>query len=216
MMTAASVVDPAVVALLRDAAAWRLIGRLFECPSPEWCADLEALASEVDDEELRTAAAAARREGTEGQYHSVFGPGGPAPPREVSYHDSLELGSVMSSVTGYYHAFGYAPAVPESPDHVAVEAGFLAYLRFKQAFALADLNPDHADVAARAAARFQEQHLAVYAERLGDLLSASPLEYLQIASRVLAARVGPQPGPRQLIVFTDVVDDEGGQFACDQ
>ena len=61
-------VDPVILARLRDAAWWRLLGRLFECPSPEWRADLAALVREVDDEDLRAAVAAALVEATEGQH----------------------------------------------------------------------------------------------------------------------------------------------------
>ena len=146
----------------------------------------------------------------------MFAPGGPAPPREVSYQDLLELGSVMSSVTGTYAAFGYRPATPESPDHVAVEAGFIAFLMLKQAFALADGEPGHAAMAAEAAEAFRAAHLAVFAERLAAHLGEAPLEYLRTASRALAARVGPRPGPRRLPVIQPPIDeDEGSDFSCD-
>lgn len=208
-------VDPAILNLLLDAAWWRLLGRLFECPTPEWRADVAVLAGDVADPELSAAVTAALQEATEGQYHSVFGPGGPAPPREVSYHDTLELGSVMSSLAVFYHAFDYRPTVPESLDHVAVEAGFVSYLCFKQAFALADGEPEHAAVTAQALEAFSREHLTIVAERLAALLAESPLTYLQAASRLLAARVGPRPGPKRLPVIQDPVGDEGSEFACD-
>lgn len=210
------VVDPVILGVLREAAWWRLIGRLFECPSPEWRADIAALAGEVDDPDIGAAVTAALSEATEGQYHSVFGPGGPAPPREVSYQDRLELGSVMSSVTGGYAAFGYEPTSPESPDHVAIEAGFMAFLRLKQAFALVEGEPERAAITAEAAEGFLAGHLAVFAERLAALLAESPLEYLRVASRLLATRVGPRPGPRRLPVIQPPIDeDDGSDFSCD-
>lgn len=215
MSTRVTPVDPAILNLLLDAAWWRLLGRLFECPAPEWRADIAALANDVSDRELSDAVAAALEEATEGQYHSVFGPGGPAPPREVSYHDTLELGSVMSSIADFYHAFGYRPAVVESPDHVAVETGFLSYLYFKQAFALADGEPERAAVTADAIEAFRRDHLATLAERLAALLAEAPLTYLQVASRLLAARVGPRPGPKRLPVINQLIDDEGSEFACE-
>jgi len=215
MSAAVTPIDPAILALLQDAARWRLLGRLFECPSEAWRADIERLAREAGEVDLGAAVAAALAEATEGQYHSVFGPGGPAPPREVSYHDTLELGSVMSSVAGYYDAFGYQPALQESPDHVAVEVGFLSFLRFKQAFATADGELERAAISRDAAEAFRANHLAVVAERLAALLSESPLSYLQTASRLLATRVGPLPGPKRLTVINQPIDDEGSDFACD-
>lgn len=212
---AASAPEPAVVALLQDAASWRLLGRLFECPSEAWRRDVATLASEVTDAELVAAATGAVSEASEGVYHSVFGPGGPAPPREVSYRDTLELGSVMSALTGAYGAFGYHPSIVEPPDHVAVEAGFLAYLRVKQVFALMEGDDAHVAITAVAVDAFRADHLAVYAERLAGILADAPLGYLQIASRVLARRVGPPPGPKRLPVIQAPAEDDGCAFDCE-
>lgn len=215
-MTAVTVpFDPMVRERLHDAARWRLLGRLFECPDPAWRADLERLALEVDDAELGAAAAAALTEGTEGQYHTVFGPGGPAPPREVSYHETLELGSVMSSIAAYYAAFDYRPATRETPDHVSVEAGFMAFLRFKEAFALAAGARENAAVAADAAERFRADHLTMIAGTLAELLANAHLNYLQKASQILAKRVGAKPGPKRLTVINTPLDDNESEFACD-
>ncbi|MEW6321895.1 MAG: molecular chaperone TorD family protein [Acidobacteriota bacterium] len=200
--------------LLREAATWRLLGRLFECPTAGWHEDIQRLAGELGDPELQAAVASAAREATEGQYHSVFGPGGPAPPREVSYHDTLELGSVMSSVAAFYHAFGYEPETQETLDHVAVEAGFMAYLRLKQAYALAGGDQEAATVTAEAAGEFCRSHLAVVAGRLRDLLAASHLDYLRRASAALVEKTGRPPGPRRLPLVTVPPDEDGSEFAC--
>lgn len=201
--------------LLREAATWRLLGRLFERPSQEWGREVRALADEIGDTELMAAAQAAGS-ATEGQYYSVFGPGGPAPPREATYHETVELGSLMSALTGYYAAFAYVPDAAEPPDHVAVEVGFVAYLRLKEAYALAQGDEEHAAVAARAAAAFVADHLAMIAGPLADLLAHAPLEYLTRASRVLAARVGPPPRSPFLPMLKAPNDDEQGdeEFTC--
>ena len=68
-------------ALLRQAAEWRLIGLLFECPVGTWRDDIVALARDIDDPLLGSAVAHALEEASEGLYHSTFGPGGPAPAR---------------------------------------------------------------------------------------------------------------------------------------
>ena len=200
--------------LLRDAARWRLLGRLFECPSEEWRRDIATLAREVDDGELRAAADAAVVTATEGQYHSVFGPGGPAPPREVSYHDTLELGSLMSELAGYYDAFGYHPATSEPPDHVAVEVGFVAYLRFKEAYAVAAGDAEHAATTAQAAERFRLDHLAMYAAPLASVLADSEIDYLVHASGLLASRAGDPPRRTRLPVIQNPVEDSGREFPC--
>ena len=206
--------DRQMSALLMEAAEWRLLARLFECPAAEWEADLRQLACEVRDEALRAAASLATDTPPSlGQYHSLFGPGGPAPPREASYRDSLELGSLMSELAGYYDAFGYAPAATEPPDHVAVETGFLAFLKLKEAYALANADEEHAAVTASAAARFRSDHLATLAAPLARVLEDAPLEYVTLAARVLASRVGPVPRPMRL-PMAQPTDGNDDAFEC--
>ena len=201
--------------LLRDAARWLLLAKLFECPSERWRRELAALADESDDAKLQDAARAALASATEGDYHSVFGPGGPAPPREVSYCESVELGSLMSELGAYYHAFGYQPVVSEPPDHVAVEIGFLAYLRLKQAHATHSGRSDNAEIARQAAERFRADHLATVAPQLASLLAASGIDYLAQASARLAARAA-SPRPRTFLPVVDnpEADDDGSEFPC--
>ena len=91
--------DPRAHTLLRQAAEWRLIGLLFECPAGSWRDDLVALARDIDDPLLRAAVTHALEEASEGLYHSTFGPGGPAPPREVTYVKAVQLGYLLSELT---------------------------------------------------------------------------------------------------------------------
>jgi nitrate reductase assembly molybdenum cofactor insertion protein NarJ len=217
-MNAESIMQNArVLDLLRDSASWRLLGRLFECPDDHWRRDIAALAAEVDDDGLRAAADAALATASEGQYHSVFGPGGPAPPREVSYHDSLELGSLMSELAGCYEAFGYRPATSEAPDHIAVETAFIAYLRFKEAYARAAGDEEHAMTTATAAARYLANHLATLAVPLAAVLADSEIDYLVRASGLLAARVGDPPARTRLRVIQNDPDHDNldGSVCCD-
>ena len=87
--------EPDTTDLLRAAAEWRLLGLLFSCPQGDWQAEVAALASEVDDQQLKAAADAARTEASEGLYHTTFGPGGPAAAREVSYLQSHAVRPIL-------------------------------------------------------------------------------------------------------------------------
>lgn len=196
--------------LLREAAEWRLLGLLFECPSQQWREQVDALAVEVSDDDLKAAAEAAQQEASEGLYHSIFGPGGPAPGREISYRDWVQPGYLLSELTSYYEAFAYQPAMLEAPDHVSVETGFIAYLRFKEAYAWASSDAEHAAVTREAAQQFSHEHLAMLTEPLARALEHSGIQYLALAGKALLARVGPcrdaarKPG---LPVLTDSEDD---------
>jgi nitrate reductase assembly molybdenum cofactor insertion protein NarJ len=190
--------------LLTSAAEWRLLSLLFECPSEHWRATVAASAAEITDDGLREAAAAALAEATAGLYHSIFGPGGPAAPREVSYHQTLQLGYLMSEIKGYYQAFAYQPDTSEAADHVAVEAGFVAYLRLKEAYARQCGDEEGATITAEAAQRFLDHHLANVAEPLARALAQSGVRYLALAGEALATRVGPPLTKSPLHVLSDV------------
>jgi hypothetical protein len=210
--------EPRVETLLRQAADWRLIGLLFECPVGTWRDDIVALARDTDEPLLGAAVAHALEEASEGLYHSTFGPGGPAPPREVSYLQAVQLGYLLSELTAFYDAFAYRPVTRESPDHVSVEAGFVGYLRLKEAYAVERGDDEQALVTADAAATFIREHLAALAEPLAATLETSNLAYLADAGRALATRVGPPPaaatpdGARRLPVIQPFEDDD--EIAC--
>ena len=212
--------DTRTHALLRQAAEWRLIGRLFECPAGTWRDDIVALARESDDALLGAAVTHALEEASEGLYHSTFGPGGPAPPREVTYVKAIQLGYLLSELTACYDAFAYQPVTRESPDHVSVEAGFVGYLRLKEAYAVTRGDEEQAAVTADAAATFVREHLSALAEPLAATLDASGVAYLAEAARALVARVGPPPsaaaspdGARLFPVIQPLEDED--EIACE-
>ena len=188
-MTAAVSVE----SLLEEAAEWRLIDLLLQCPSASARQQITALAREVQDPELSAAAEHAGREAAEGAFHSIFGPGGPAPGREASYQGTIQLGQLMSELKAYYDAFAYTPASSEPLDHVSVEAGFLGFLRLKQAYALDRGYESEATIAAEAAANFVREHLANIAEPLSAALDDSGEPYLGLTGKALLRRVGPHP-----------------------
>jgi nitrate reductase assembly molybdenum cofactor insertion protein NarJ len=188
IMAAQTLLTQHELQLAREAAEWRLLSLFFECPSDAWRAQVEALAREVEDTELKSAAHDALREASEGLYHHTFGPGGPAPAREASYYQSVELGYMMSEIQAYYTMFGFAPVTAEPVDHVSVEIAFIAYLRLKESYALACENIERAKTTAESAERFVEDHVARIAAPLAGHLSNSGISYLVQAGAALARR----------------------------
>jgi len=201
-MSAMALDDSTVRRLLGEAAEWRLMALLLECPGDGWREQVAALAREVADDTLRQAARAAIEEADEGLYHTIFGPGGPASPREVSYRATLLPGPFLAELAAFYEAFSYRPAIDEPPDHVAVEAGFVGYLRLKAAYAVARGDAEQAAVTAQAAGRILSEHLATIAGPLQKSLAASDIVYLSLTASILArharselaAGPGAQPG----------------------
>lgn len=177
--------------MLREAAEWRLLSLLFEYPAGPWRDQVSGLAADIDDPELKAAAQAALNQAYEGLYHTLFGPGGPVPAREVTYLGGVQFGYLLAELSAYYEAFGYRPRTDESADHIAVEAGFVAYLKLKQAYAESRADSEAAAITAGACRRFIEDHLSSLAQPLASALENAGPPYLAAAARLLAARTGP-------------------------
>jgi nitrate reductase assembly molybdenum cofactor insertion protein NarJ len=174
---------------LREAAEWRLIGLLFEYPKQGWREEVAGLAAQVTDPTLAEAATEAGLRGA-GAYLAALGPGGAVSPREGGYAPSQDPGRILADVTAFYEAFQYRPALQEPADHVAVEAGFVGYLKLKEAFARARDAAEEAEVAAQAATAFQMQHLAIMAEPLARRLAGTGPRCVALAAEALRERVG--------------------------
>jgi nitrate reductase assembly molybdenum cofactor insertion protein NarJ len=180
---------PPCETLLREAAEWRLIGLLFEYPTEGWREEVTGLAAQVTDPTLAEAAREADSRGG-GAYLAALGPGGAVSPREVGYAPAQDPGRILADVTAFYEAFQYRPCLQEPADHVAVAAGFVGYLKLKEAFACARAAAEDAEVAARAATAFRMQHLAIIAEPLARRLADTGPRCLALAAEALLARVG--------------------------
>ncbi len=176
--------------LLHEAAKWRMISLLLECPVGDWQRQVENIADEITDPQLKKAAEIARVEATEGLYHSIFAPGGPAPAREVSYRSWVDPGYLLSELSAFYTAFGFRPQSSDTPDHIAVETAFMAYLKLKEAFAYECDDGEKADITAKAAKMFNDGHLAKMTEQITKCLAASGVEYLALTSAALYEKVG--------------------------
>jgi nitrate reductase assembly molybdenum cofactor insertion protein NarJ len=198
--------------LLAQAAEWRLLGLLFECPNEGWRRKVAVMAPEVKDVRLQDAARDALAQASEAMYHSLFGPGGPVPPREVSYRGTIQLGYLLSELSAYYDAFDYHPETNEAPDHISVEIGFVAYLKLKEAYALSCGDPERAAVAAESCRQFIAEHLSAIASPLALALKAIDPHYLTAAGLVLKEGVGSPRGGQGSA--TTVVNDDDVILDC--
>lgn len=202
------------IQLLREAAEWRLISLLFDCPKDDWSEQVDALGRQVSDEVLKKAAKAAPKEAGEGIFHSVFGPGGPAPGREVSYRGWVQPGYLLAEVSAFYTAFAYEPKTCEVPDHVAVETGFIAYLRMKELYAIEAGDTERAQITADASRTFVDDHVSKYAEKLAKLLAVSGIDYLRLVSSALLERVGPDKDKGKNIYLPVLEEVDEATFEC--
>lgn len=201
--------------IIGESAEWRLISLLFDCPTGNWFEEVRSLGKQVSDKRLKRAAKAAQKEASEGLFHSIFGPGGPAPGREVSYRGWVQPGYMLSELSTYYDAFLYKPLTKEVPDHVAVETGFIAYLRLKEAFALECFDDENAKITAAASSAFIDDHLSKYAEQMSKILANSGIEYLSLAGEALFKRTGRDKDKKNQ-VYLPVLEsvEEETEFEC--
>jgi hypothetical protein len=133
----------------------------------------------------------------------VLGPGGVVSPREVSYRFMGDPGRILAELKVMYDTFAYMPVTEEPPDHVSVEAGFVGFLKLKEAYALMMGDGESAAVVRDAAQFFVAEHFVYLAAgidgRLGD-------GWLGDAARILVRRVGPIPSE----VFARVTSAQDG------
>ncbi len=144
--------------LLTQAAAWRLASLLLERPRPQWRSEIIQLAPEIKDKNLRDSATNSA-EATEELYHRLFGPGGTASPREVSYCGMEDPGQVMAQLSSFYQAFSFTPRREDSIDHISVEAGFIGYLFLKEAYAELQGDRESGDITKHARENFFRDHV---------------------------------------------------------
>lgn len=208
------VVRQEVKDLLLESAGWRLLGLLFEYPTALWRRSLTALLPDLGGGELASLAEDALRYQTEGLHIALFGPSGSVPVREVAYQGGVQSGYLVSELAAYYNAFGYAPAAEEPPDHIAIELGFLAYLKMKEALAIACGDPDQASLAADAAIAFRKDHLAVMIEPIANLLPCFAPDYLSSAGEILSQRIGPAPCSSYPLSTPSIGADEDENPLC--
>jgi len=193
------------------ASEWRLTGLLLERPHEGWHAAVHALAREVHSPTLRAASRVAC-DADEGAYLRVFGSGGAVSPREVTYRGMEDPGRLLSDLAAFYDAFAFRPRAEDPIDHVAVETGFVGYLRLKEAFASARGDEEAANVSAAGAKRFIEEHVRHWAGPIVAGLLRAGAPHLVLAARNVLERVGPvpvrPPGP-WTIAASDPRDDDG-------
>lgn len=192
-MSGAAGLPPRVKELLDEASQWRLYGLLFEYPTKAWRENLEALLPSLHSAELRSIAQAALEQSSEGLHFTLFGPAGSVPAREVTYQGGVQFGYLMAELSAYYEAFGYEPQVDEAADHLAVQLGFLAFLKLKQAHAVLDGQDEAAQLTGEAFSNFLREHIAAQAEPVVKALEDFAPNYLTCAGKLILAHAGPSP-----------------------
>lgn len=211
-MTDTAPTQEEILSTATEAASWRMISLLFSYPAPTWRESVERLLADLRDAELRQAASLALEQASESAYATLFGPGGPLPIREAACRRGVELGNFLAEIVALYKLFGYDRPTDEPPDHLAVEADFLAFLRLKEAYAMANENLEAAKAVRDAAQRFAAEHLAGMAARLARMLDGPEAGYLGLAARA-AARLAPPPIVSPFEVPSGGEDEEVC-FAC--
>jgi nitrate reductase assembly molybdenum cofactor insertion protein NarJ len=184
---------------LEQAAELRLLGLLFERPTLPWREEIARLGPEIRDPDLRRLARASAEE-SEGGYLALFGPGGRVSPREVAYRGTADPGETLADLGAFYRAFAFAPRSEDPPDHIAVEVGFLAYLRLKEAYALARGLDEERRTTREAFESFRALHVRAWSGALRRRLGEAGTAPLADAARLLARWVGEDPGSASAVV----------------
>lgn len=159
---------------LTQASAWMFASIALQPPTAASAATLQRLIPSLPDSIRPTAEqiAAFPLDGWEPEYFSILGPAG-CPACESSYERAamVSRGPLLAAVSGCYSAFAYAPDVREVADHASIEAGFLAYLLMKIAFADHQGKAEAARITREAYEGFLRDHIAVWMGDFADALA---------------------------------------------
>jgi len=200
-------------ALLEDAAAWRVIGLTFERPRGDWAETILAITgARTLDQRVTSLASRAVDEGSEAKFLAAFGPGGAVSPREVSYRFMGDPGRILAELRMMYDTFSYMPRTEEPPDHVSVEAGFVGFLRLKEAYSLMMRDEEVAIIIRDAAALFVREHLAFLT---AGLCEGTLDGYLRDGVDALVERVGTLPTGISARTAVDEFSDCAGGCSFD-
>jgi DMSO reductase family type II enzyme chaperone len=165
------------------------------------------------------------------EYDRVFGlvPTPECPPYETEYHASGETffrSQQLADVAGFYRAFGLEPAhaVPERPDHLALELEFMAFLLMKKRLTGSEAGAtERAEVCDQAQRTFFQEHLAWWVPAFATGLRRKAGSGLYSAlAQVLASLVAAErwrlgiPAPRLPVQATLIErpEEQAGCAAC--
>lgn len=220
--------EPAAIAAdLRRAASHRFLALSLSPPSAAVAEELRALAAEVDDALAEHAATLAEAGGPElqGLYHRLLGPSGRVPDVECAYDEDAVAGrgARLADIAAFYRAFAYprfaegAPAAG-TPDHVATELDFIAWLHLKMAHARHARLAEALAITDAARSAFLRDHLGRWAmaffERLAEAGEGTHYEALAAfaarALRRLDADAFDPPAARRRLRLP--LADDGADF----
>ncbi|MBI2213048.1 MAG: molecular chaperone TorD family protein [Acidobacteria bacterium] len=195
--------------LIEESVAWRMFSLAFERPRNGWRDHVDAIAHDANDDTVRAIALMAQEQADEALFLEVFGPGGAVSPREVAYRGFADPGHVLAELEAIYHAFAYEPASEECPDHVSVEAGFVGYLRMKQAFARIVGDEEAERLSAEASAMFIKEHLGAIAAGLAKRFDDDDSFYIASAAKLMRETIG------DVEIREEVAPpDDDGEMSC--
>ncbi len=174
-------------AALAEAARWRILGLFFERPREGWREELKSLVGESGDEALR-ALSREILESDEGSYLRLLGPGGAVSPREVAWRPREDPGQVLADLRGFYDAFAFTPRTEDPPDHIAVAAGFMAFMKMKEAYCRSTGDEEAMLIVSKGLRSFRENHLDAFAAALAERLADAGCSPLARAASLMVER----------------------------
>lgn len=222
-MTAISSEREAIQGDLSRAASYRFLALLLSTPSDATRAELGTLAGEVEPGLAQDAPRLGEVSGAglQGLYHRLLGASGQVPDVECAYDDNTAggRGPLIADVAGFYRAFAYEHAGPNTADHIAAELDFMGWLSLKRAYARHTGAAEQIEITEAAQAKFVQDHLGRWAmpflERLAQVGEGTHYEAVAVLAsgvlRRLEGDVFDRPNARMRL---PVLDDPQDVDAC--
>jgi nitrate reductase assembly molybdenum cofactor insertion protein NarJ len=173
-----------------NAVEWKLLSLLFMRPTKNWIARLNLAVRETKNAELQVTVKAAKNESFPiDLYETTFSPEGMLSLRESTYNKNISFEHYFTQLPALYEKFDYQPEFSGSPDHLAIELGFVSHLCLKQAFGKILGHHERSKIEGDVSERFIQTHLCSVAMPVAHALQKNSESYLLMAAIILQQRL---------------------------
>lgn len=170
-------IQPAALHAVRRAQVYAFLASVVVYPRENWSEDaqlLPAIVQELDFAPAFPATPCVALEQLQAEFRHGFGAAGSlCYETEYGLPHEFRQSQELADISGFYRAFGFAVGntIRERPDHLAVELEFMHLLAMKEAHALLNALPEHAEMCVEAQTKFLGAHLGTWIDLFAQSLA---------------------------------------------
>lgn len=176
------VVQPEAEFAVRRAQVYAFLASIYVYPRDNWSEDAQLLPGIVRELAFAPefpALACLDLDRLQAEFRHGFGAAGSlCYETEYGLPHEFRQAQELADISGFYRAFGFVlgGTIRERPDHLAVELEFMHLLAMKEAHAILNGLPEHAELCVDAQAKFLGAHLGTWIDLFAQSLALNTQE----------------------------------------